>query len=151
MPSVPRVTSPVWIAAVCGALALTAAATLVARGGRPVVPVSDTAVIESYTLYASRAQLLVGPYSRYGWHHPGPLYFYLLAPVYVLAGRSTPGLSAGALLINLSSVVLLAWVMVRAGDGWLAVMATAAIAVYAWRLPPLLASAWNPHVVVLPL
>src|SRR5690348_17774394 len=53
--------------------------------------------LESYTLYASRAQLLVGPYSRYGWHHPGPLYFYLLAPVYTLAGKSTPGLSAGAL------------------------------------------------------
>src|SRR5262245_66208172 len=101
MPSVHRVTgSPIRIAVVCGALALSGAAILVARGGRPVTPVSDTAVIESYTLYASRAQLLVGPYSRYGWHHPGPLYFYLLAPVYVLAGSSSPGLNAGALLIN---------------------------------------------------
>src|SRR3954467_5648186 len=104
------------IALVCGALALTAAAILVARGGRPVVPVSDTAVIESYTLYASRAQLLVESNSRYGWHHPGPLYFYLLARVYTLAGASTPGLSAGALLINIESISIVAWVLCRIGE-----------------------------------
>jgi hypothetical protein len=147
-----RMTSPpIRIAAVCGALALTAAAIFVARGAGPVTPVSDTAVIESYTLYASRAELLVGPYSRYGWHHPGPLYFYLLAPVYALAGKSTPGLSAGALLINVASVVVLAWVLVRAAGGWLTVTVAASMAVYVWRLAPLLVSAWNPHVVVLPL
>jgi hypothetical protein len=139
------------IAAVCGALALSGAAILVARGGGPVTPVSDTAVIESFTLYASRAQLLVGPYSRYGWHHPGPLYFYLLAPVYALAGSSTPGLSAGALLINLASIVVLAWVLVRTAGGWLTVAVTASMAVYVWRLAPLLVSPWNPLVVVLPL
>ena len=139
------------IAAVCGALALSGAAILVARGGGPVTPVSDTAVIESYTLYASRAQLLVGPYSRYGWHHPGPLYFYLLAPVYALAGSSTPGLSAGALLINLASIVILAWVLVATAGGWLTAAVTASMAVYVWRLAPLLVSPWNPLVVVLPL
>src|SRR5262245_9561961 len=142
---------PLWIAAVGGALALTGAAILVARGGRPVTPVSDTAIIESYTLYASRAQLLVGPYSRYGWHHPGPLYFYLLAPVYTLAGSSAPGLSAGALLINVASIVLLVWVLVRSAAGWLTVAVTAAMAVYLWRVAPLLVSPWNPHVVVLSL
>ena len=139
------------IAAVCGVLALASIAILVARGGRPVTPVSDTAVIESYTLYASRAQLLVGPYSRYGWHHPGPLYFYLLAPVYALAGSSTPGLSAGALLINVAASVFLAWVMVRSNGGWLAVLVTTTMTVYVWRAAPLLVSPWNPHVVVLPL
>ena len=139
------------VAAVCGAVALSGAAVFVARGGRPVTPVSDTAVIESYTLYASRAQLLVGPYSRYGWHHPGPLYFYLLAPVYTLAGQSTPGLSAGALLINVASIVVLACVLVRSAGGWLTVAVTASVAVYAWRVAPLFVSAWNPHVVVLPL
>jgi hypothetical protein len=152
MPSVHRVAgSRIRIAVVCGALALSGAAIFVARGGRPVTPVSDTAVIESFTLYASRAQLLVGPYSRYGWHHPGPLYFYLLAPVYVLAGSSTPGLSAGALLINVGSIIVLAWVLVRTAGGWLTVAVTASMALYVWRLAPLLASPWNPHVVVLPL
>lgn len=130
---------------------MVAVAILIARGGRPVTPVSDTAIIESYTLYASRAQLLVGPYSRYGWHHPGPLYFYLLAPVYALAGSSTPGLGAGALLINVASIAILAAVLVRAAGGWLTITVAASLAVYGWRVAPLLVSAWNPHVVVLPL
>src|SRR4051812_38145100 len=142
---------PLRIAFVGAALAVAAAAILVARSGSPVTPVSDTAVIESYTLYASRAQLLVGAYSRYGWHHPGPLYFYLLAPVYMLSGSSTPGLSAGALLINVAAIVILAWVLVRSAAGWLTLTFTASIAVYVWRLAPLLVSPWNPHIVVLPL
>ncbi len=32
-----------------------------------------------------------------------------------------------------------------------AVAVTASLAVYLWRLPPLLVSAWNPHLVLLPL
>ena len=38
-------------------------------------PVSDIAVTELYTRLAGRGELLVGPYSRYSWHHPGPFYF----------------------------------------------------------------------------
>lgn len=139
------------IALLCGAAATIVIAIFIARGGRPATPTSDIAVIESFTLHASRGRLLVGPYSRYGWHHPGPLCFYLFAPVYALAGSSTPGLSAGALLINLASIVLIGWVLVRAAAGWLTVAVTAAIAVYVWRVSPLLVSPWNPHVIVLPL
>jgi hypothetical protein len=100
-------------------LVLIAAASLVAvaRQAQPVSSVSDTAVIESYTLYASRARLLVGPYSRYGWHHPGPLYFYLLAPFSVLSGRLATGLNAGALAINLLSVIVIALVVRRIAGG----------------------------------
>ena len=104
-----------------------------ARQAQPVTAVSDTAVIESYTVYASRGAQLVGPYSRYGWHHPGPLYFYLLAPFYRLSGSLTTGLNAGALAINLASVLVLAWVVVRAGGGVLAIVTMAMVAVYAWR------------------
>ena len=121
-----------------------------ARQAQPVTAVSDTAVIESYTAYASRGAQLVGPYSRYGWHHPGPLYFYLLAPFYWLSGSLTTGLNAGALAINLASVLVLAWVVVRAGGGVLAIVTMAMVAVYAWRVAPILASPWNPHVIVLP-
>ena len=120
------------------------------RQAQPVTPVSDTAVIESYTAYASRGAQLVGPYSRYGWHHPGPLYFYVLAPFYALSGSLTTGLNAGALAVNLASVLVLAWVVVRAGGGVLAIVTMAMVALYAWRVAPILASPWNPHVIVLP-
>src|SRR6202163_138579 len=122
----------------------------VARQAHPVTSVSDTAVIESYTLSASRARLLVGPYSRYGWHHPGPLYFYLLAPFYVLSGKLAAGLNAGALAINLLSVMVIAWVVGRVGSGVQAVAIMTLLVVYSWRMAPMLASPWNPHVIVLP-
>src|SRR5712692_3882804 len=47
-----------------------------ARQAAPYAPVGDIALIESYTIDASGGDLLVGPYSRFGWHHPGPIYFY---------------------------------------------------------------------------
>jgi hypothetical protein len=121
-----------------------------ARQAQPVTAISDTAVIESYTAYASRGAQLVGPYSRYGWHHPGPLYFYVLTPFYALSGSLTTGLNAGALAVNLASVVVLAWVVVRAGSGVLAIVTLAMVTLYAWRVAPLLTSPWNPHVIVLP-
>src|ERR1700722_19115170 len=123
----------------------------VARRAQPVTSVSDPAVIESYTLYASRARLLVGPYSRYGWHHPGPLYFYLLVPFYLLSGKLATGLNAGALAISLLSVTVIAWVVARTASGVLAVAIVAMLVVYSWRVAPMLTSPWNPHVVVLPL
>ena len=52
----------------------------IARGADRFTPTSDTAVIESYTLQASQGRLLLGPYSRFAWHHPGPFYFFLMAP-----------------------------------------------------------------------
>lgn len=139
-----------WPAAVAGALVLAAFLVAAARQAQPVTPVSDTAVLESYTAYASQGALLVGPYSRYAWHHPGPIYFYLLAPFYTLSGSLTAGLNAGALAINLMSMLVMAWVLVRAADGVLAIVTTAMVALYAWRLMPILASPWNPHVIVLP-
>ena len=64
-----RVITP---AVIVGALLLLMELVAVARQAQPVTAVSDTAVIESYTAYASQGALLVGPYSRYGWHHPVP-------------------------------------------------------------------------------
>jgi hypothetical protein len=63
-------------------------------------PYGDSAVIEVYVLEALRGFVNLGPYSQYGWHHPGPLYFYLLIPFYELAGHRAIGLTAGAIAIN---------------------------------------------------
>jgi hypothetical protein len=40
----------------------------------------DLAVIELSVRNALRGHPLLGPYSRFGWDHPGPALFYLLAP-----------------------------------------------------------------------
>ena len=87
-----------------------------ARHAPPIREVSDGAILEIYTLEALKGRLLVGPYSRFGWHHPGPLYFYLQAPWYRLSGFHTAGLQAGALAINLSAIALTAWTVISYGS-----------------------------------
>ena len=59
----------------------------VARQAEPMFPVADEAVTELATLNALHGRQLLGPYSRYPWHHPGPSIFYLLAPMYEASGK----------------------------------------------------------------
>lgn len=70
------------------------------------VPAGDLAVMElSVRDVGTRATPLVGAWSRFGWRHPGPLPFYLLAGPYRLAAGHPWGLEAGALLINAVAIV----------------------------------------------
>lgn len=135
------------------ALALVAAAllgTAIYGRARPhLVTDSDFALIELHTELAAQGELRVGPYSRFGWNHPGPLASYLQAPLYVAGGRNAASLFAVALLINVLAIVTIAWCAWRAGSGWLAAALTAACLVLAWRAPRLLASPWSGHLPIL--
>src|SRR6266851_7565064 len=88
----------------------------IARHAAPTWPTSDGAMIELYTVHASHAAQFLGPYSQYGWHHPGPMLFYLLAPFYELSGHATFGLNAGALVINIVSLAVIGWLAARRTD-----------------------------------
>ena len=77
--------------------------------------IGDTAIIESYTWMAARANLLFGPYSRFQWHHPGPLYFFWLVPFYVASGTRPAGLSLGAVTLNMSMVAIASAILIRRG------------------------------------
>lgn len=111
----------------------------------------DLAILELRTINAGRGQHLVGPYSRFGWSHPGPAEFYLLLPAYLLSGRKTAGLGLGAILLNLASIAGLAFVAWRI----LGVRRAAPVVVFLAGLvsflgPSIPGSAWNPHVTILP-
>jgi hypothetical protein len=141
-------TLAVLLVAACGAAALIAYAR---TADAAFAPAGDIALIEAYTIHASNGDLLLGPYSRFGWNHPGPLYFYVQAPFYVMSEHRTAGLSAGALAINLSALGLLIWVCLRAvPQGSLAIAISGASVLFAFRANDMLASQWNPHVLVLP-
>lgn len=116
----------------------------------PIITDSDFAVSELYVELATRGQLLVGPYSRFGWHHPGPLFFYIVAPFYALGGHQAAALYAVALAVNLAALVAMAWVMASETRGPLVVTVIGACVLFAWRAPRFLASPWNAHVAVLP-
>jgi len=95
---------------------------------------------------------VLGAYSQYGWFHPGPLLFYLLAPFYTVGGRTVYGLDLGAFVINVLSLVIIASIVGRRRSlsPVTAVSLLAGLSAYLARLPDLLTSAWNPHISVWP-
>ncbi|MCU1452344.1 MAG: hypothetical protein JWN46_490, partial [Acidimicrobiales bacterium] len=116
---------------------------------RPWLPVSDWALIELHVReVGTSATPLVGAYSRYGWHHPGPWPFYLLAVPYRLLGASH-GLLASAALWNaalLAALAALLWTTRRD----LALVALPVLAVLVHSLGAgFLSDPWNPSLPVL--
>ena len=124
---------------------------VVTRHAERLFPLADIAVIEIYARDALAGKLLVGPYSRFGWHHPGPSYLYLIAPSYALAGQQTAALAAGAAAIMMAAVALIAWTAARSYGSMVTAALLASIAAYLVRLPDLATSPWNPHVIVMPM
>ena len=135
-------------AIVLGAGLVAAAASILVRD-RADVSTADEALIELKTQNAAALAETTGPYSRFGWSHPGPILFYAQAPAYVLGGRRPASLYAGAVVINLLFIALAlyaAWVM----GPWSALAGAIAVGLVAWRAPAVLASAWNPHLLLCP-
>jgi len=125
---------------------------LIARSGHETWPIGDGALIELNVVHALHGSQLLGPYSQYGWHHPGPLMFYLIAPLYWLGGGTMTALNAGALVINFGSILFVAWRVARRTDvsPTFVFALTALLIIYIVRIAPLLTSAWNPHIAILP-
>jgi len=111
--------------------------------------IGDAAFLELYTLHVTRGVWPLGPYSQFGWHHPGPLYFYILAPLYAAGGFRFAAINVGAALINLASLTVLLITIAFSRSRSLVVWVPAVCALYVSRLTPMFVSAWNPHVVVL--
>lgn len=131
------------------AAGVAASAVISSAGGR-AYPIGDIALVELYTREAMAGRLLVGAYSRFGWHHPGPAYFYLLAPLYAIGGRNTAALCAGALVLSLTAVVVTAWTTAKYAGAISSAVILALTAACLWRVDQLIDSPWNAHVVVLP-
>lgn len=119
------------------------------RQSSPMYPIGDEATTELAVRHASDGRQLLGAYSRYGWHHPGPTVFYLIAPWYVLGGERSPALSAGALVVNFAALLVAAWILARHGGPALVVAFLAGLWWVIWRADGLLVSHWNAHLSVL--
>jgi len=122
------------------------------RGPEADVPATgDYAALELYTRLAAQGKQLLGPYSRFGFHHPGPAYFYACVPLYLLTGGRFAGILLTAGLLNAACIVLVLWRVGRDG-GTAALLASALVLArfISWRSPSWLFSAWNPNVAVLP-
>lgn len=124
---------------------------LALRATAPTHPTGDHAVLELYTLYASETPWPLGPYSRFVWHHPGPLFFYWELPWYLASGQRTLGMEAGALALAVVSLGAVLALLARFTPAAVSLCAALALGAYTLRLHPLSTDFWNPLVVVLPM
>lgn len=109
-------------------------------------PGGDIALIELRVRDVGSNTPLVGSYGRYGFNHPGPLWFYVLALPYRLLGSRFAGLQVGALLLSAASVVQIVFIASRRGGLAMLLWCAALVAVLlhglgaAWPADP-----WEPH------
>lgn len=93
----------------------------------------------------------VGPYSRMGWAHPGPAWYYLMAPLFWLFGSSGQALVAASMLIE---GIVAALVVVAAGWGrrWQRPLMAGLLLLYVLRMPSIdFVAVWNPFALLLPV
>jgi hypothetical protein len=143
--------------AVAGALILLlvplalSAAVLLIRVGSSFHALGDNAQNELHVRDVGHHLVLLGPYSRDGWNHPGPAMYYLLALPYRLTGSNSVGMLVGALVINAAAVTgmaIIAWR--RAGLGVLLFTVLGLALVMHALGADFLRDPWNPYVTVLP-
>ncbi|MBN2623992.1 MAG: hypothetical protein JXA83_11510 [Acidimicrobiales bacterium] len=118
------------------------------RAGRDYVPVGDIAVMDLRVRDVWSSDVpLVGAYSRFGWNHPGPAGFYLLAPVSTVSGQPAWATLVGHALLQATVVAAIGWVAWRTGGlaRLLAVLALVGLAFGAMG-PSMVLDAWNPNV-----
>ncbi len=136
----------------------TAGAFLLAEAGRilvrrpHVVLYGDQALLELGARRAIHLDQLVGPYSRGGFHHPGPAVFYLLAPFVRLLEPAGPGLYLGAAVLNAACLVAAVAVIWRRVGPLAALWAATAIGLFCLCLGVgTLREPWNPYLIVAPM
>ena len=142
-------TRRVLLASVVALVAVPLVLELFALIGKTWSPASDRAltVLRVEDVGGSHTPL-VGAYSRYGWYHPGPILFWILAAPFRILGEN--GVLAGAVLINLAACVAAVVVAIRRGGLPLAIVTAAAIALLCHAMgPELLMDPWNPWACVI--
>ena len=121
------------------------------RAGRAYLPTQDFAVLDLRVRDVWSGDLpLVGVYSRFGWNHPGPLLFWLLAPLNWLFGGAPWTTLVGHAALEGIAIVGAAWTAWRRG-GLAVVLGTMAVILLTYTAigDYLLFQPWNPHVALI--
>jgi hypothetical protein len=150
---------PAVISVAGGALALLAAAApmglaaaMIAIQRPDVLPDGDPAVDELALMRSTHLAQLVGNYSRFGWNHPGPAWFYALDPAYMSLGMHSWAFYVGVLGLQglfAAFVVAAAW---RGGGPLLAIVTSGLLLLYVRALGDLtFRDPWPPYALMLPV
>lgn len=120
--------------------------------GTSYKPNTDWAIFELRARDVFDHGVFVGAYSRFGWNHPGPLLFYVLAVPYKLMGSRSISMHITALLVNGATLVTIGWVAFRRGRLPMVVAVLVPVSLLTHALgADLLRNPWNPYLPILPL
>ncbi len=111
----------------------------------------DHAMLDISTRNAATGRSLLGPYSRFGFNHPGPLYLFLRMPVMFASGflSSSHYVTVAALIA--ASVAAAFLIILRMSGGTTATAFCLATLVYLAVTPPIeWLQDWNPFVIAFP-
>ena len=117
------------------------------RAGRDYLPTQDFAVLDLRVRDVWSTDIpLVGAYSRFGWNHPGPAMYWLIAPLSLLTGKAAWATLVGSALLQGVAIGFTARVAWKLGGLALALGALAVQALsYGATGPWILLQPWNPH------
>ena len=117
------------------------------RAGRDYLPTQDFAVLDLRVRDVWSTDIpLVGAYSRFGWNHPGPAMYWLIAPLSLITGKAAWATLVGSALLQGVAIGFTARVAWKLGGVWLALSALAVQALsYGATGPWILLQPWNPH------
>jgi hypothetical protein len=117
----------------------------------PVYLGGDNALVALATRAAAGWHQLLGPYSRFGWFHPGPAYFYLQSlPSHALASGQSQ-FFGNAAINSVAGLLCVAVVWRRAGHR-AALWTTICVGFLALALTPApLRTPWNPFALAFPI
>jgi hypothetical protein len=99
---------------------------------------------------ALAGEQLVGPYSRFEFNHPGPFYFYLLAPLYWITHYNTSSLTVTVIVMNALLLIGMLIIIGRCTNRWTYVWFAFLLSQYVHYLGSKLQAIWNPYVTILP-
>ena len=140
------------VAVLAGSLPLLITAALVAIQRPPTVFDGDFAVDEIFLIRSTHFAQLVGNYSRFGWDHPGPAWFYALDLFYVPLGSQSWAFTAATLALHAIAAGLIVAVAWRIGGPALAAITTLALLAFVAEMGgEVFAIPWPPFAIILPI
>ncbi len=126
---------------------------VVLLNGVPDATVSgDGALLEMSTRSLFSRGILLGPYSRFLFFHPGPLYFFIRYPFYMIMGQRNSSFLIVTALISMVSL-LGGWYVVRKlTNTFTSILFSAVFALFLMNTDKTLwLSEWNPHIIMFPM
>ncbi|UQW71300.1 hypothetical protein L2Y01_22195 [Pseudomonas avellanae] len=91
---------------------------------------SDYAIFLIDMYHASQFDQEIGISSRFGWAHPGPFNYYMLAPWYSLFGEKEGGLILGTFLYNIGFIAASTWTVAKISERNTAALFLATLVIY---------------------